>query len=126
MIQLNTLMYVADNSGAKKVKCIKVLGGFKRKTAYTGDIVVVSIKKLRSINRHRSKVSKGDVVRALIIRTKTKIKKKDGSFFHQNKNTAILINKKGNLIGTRILTSLPKHLKKKKYLKYFSLCPGTV
>ena len=125
MIQQKTLLRVADNSGAKKVRCIKVLGGFKRKAASIGDIIVVSVQQLRTTNRYNSKILKGGVSRALIIRTKKKYIKKDGSNTLLNSNTVILLNKRSNLIGTRILTTLPKYLKKKKFLKYFSLCPGS-
>jgi len=126
MIQAKTFLNVLDNSGARKVECIKVLGGFKRKTAKLGDVIVVSVKQLRYTNRYRSKVLKGAVVRALIIKTKNKYKKKDGSFMFLNNNSVILINKQGNLLGTRILSALPKFFKKKKYLKFLSLCKGTL
>lgn len=125
MIQQNTLLKVADNSGAKIAKCIKVLGGFKKKTATLGDTIVVSISKLRAKNRFNSKVLKGTVSRALVISVTNKIaKKKDGIYLKQNKNLIVLVNKQGNPLGTRILSGLPKALKKKKYLKYLSICPG--
>lgn len=126
MIQQRTILRVIDNSGAKNVKCIKVLGGFKRKTAQLGDVIVVSVQQLRTKNKQYSKLLKGSVVRAIIVKTNTKQKKKDGSTFKTyNGNFVILINKQGNLIGTRILSALPKKLKKKKFLKFLSLCPGT-
>lgn len=81
MIQQQTILKVADNSGAKYVKCIKVLGGFKRKTAFLGDLIIVSVQQLRNKSKTTSKVLKGDVYKALILRTKQKVKKKDGTFF---------------------------------------------
>lgn len=116
MIQQRTILRVIDNSGAKNVKCIKVLGGFKRKTAQLGDVIVVSVQQLRTKNKQYSKLLKGSVVRAIIVKTNTKQKKKDGSTFKTyNGNFVILINKQGNLIGTRILSALPKKLKKKNF-----------
>lgn len=126
MIQQKTLLRIVDNSGAKTIRCIKVLGGFKRKTAKIGDIIVASVQRLRQINRYRSKVLKGSIVRAFIIKTKTKGRKKDGSFYLLGSNKAILINKQGNPLGTRILSAIPKILKKKRFLKYFSLCRGVI
>ena len=125
MIQPRTILNVVDNSGAKKVRCIKVLGGFKKKNAKTGDIIVVAVQQLRTKNRQHSKLNKKAVVRALIIKSKTKTLKPNGTYIKLDKNNVILINKQGNLIGTRILGSMPKFLKKKKLLKYFSLCSGT-
>lgn len=125
MIQSKTILRIADNSGARAVRCIKVLNGFRRKFAKIGDLVVVSVQQLRTTNRKNSKVLKGGVYRALIIRTNRNLKKKDGSIIKLSNNSAILLNKQGNLIGTRILSTIPKLLKKKKFLKYFSICPGT-
>lgn len=125
MIQQKTLLKVVDNSGAKKVRCIKVLGGFKRKTAKLGDIIVVSVQQLRAKNRQKSRILKGGVARALIVKTAKKIRKVDGSFLTMATNSVIMLNKQGNPLGTRILSSLPRVLKKKKYLKYLSICPGT-
>ena len=114
MIQQQTILKVADNSGAKTVKCIKVLGGFKKRYARLGDIIVVSVQQLRNKSKKTSKVLKGGVFRALVIRTKTQYRKKDGSLFALNENSVTLINKQGNPIGTRILGPIPKILKKKK------------
>ncbi len=118
MIQHHSILKVSDNSGAKKVKCIKVLGGLKKKYANIGDIIIVSIKELRNKLKKNSKVKKKDVYKALVIRTKTKLKKKDGFETLFNENSVILINKKGNPIGTRIIRPLPKQLKKKKFQKF--------
>ena len=126
MIQHQTILKVADNSGAKTVKCIKVLGGFKKRYARLGDIVVVSVQQLRNKSKKTSKVLKGGVFRALVVRTKTQYKKKDGSSFALNENSVTLINKQGNPIGTRILGPIPKILKKKKFTKFTSLSSGLI
>lgn len=126
MIQQQTILKVADNSGAKTVKCIKVLGGFKKRYANLGDIIVVSVQQLRNKSKKTSKVLKGGVFRALVVRTKTQYKKKDGSSFALNENSVTLINKQGNPIGTRILGPIPKTLKKKKFMKFVSLSIGLI
>ena len=126
MIQQQTLLKVSDNSGAKTVKCIKVLGGFKKKYAKIGDITVVSVQQLRNTSRKTSKVLKGMVFRALIVRSKKKYKKQDGSFIYLQNNTAVLLNKQGNPIGTRILGPIPRKLKKKKFMKIISLSTGII
>ena len=113
MIQQESLLKVSDNSGAKIVKCIKVLGGFKKRYAYVGDIIVVSVQQLRNKSKKTSKVLKGSVYRALVIRTKVPFCKKDGSFSSFNENAVTLINKQGNPVGTRLVGPLPKSLKKK-------------
>lgn len=125
MIQQQTVLRVYDNSGAKTVKCIKVLGGFKRKYAYLGDIVIVSVQQLRNRWKLTSKVQKGEIYKALIIRTKTKYKKKDGTLTVLGKNVVTLLNKKDGLIATRIAGPIPKHIKKKNYLKLFSISAGS-
>lgn len=129
MIQQQTVLKVADNSGAKIVQCIKVLGGYKKKYAKLGDIIVVSVKQLRNRSKLTSKVKKGDVYKALIIRTNTNQKKKDGSYNFFNKklsNAAILINKKGNPIATRVTEPFPVSLKKKQFMKFISISPGLI
>lgn len=126
MIQPKTLIDIVDNSGAKQIRCVKVVGGFKKNAAKLGDVIVASVQKLRTVNRDRSKVSKGDVVRALLIKTQKNKKNKDGANIRFNRNEAILLNKQNNLVGTRILSPIPRALKKKRYLKYFSLSKGTV
>ena len=126
MIQQQSILKVADNSGAKTVKCIKVLGGFKKRYANLGDIIVVSVQQLRNKSKKTSKVFKGGVFRALVIRTKTQYKKKDGSSFLLQENSVTLINKQGNPIGTRILGPIPKILKKKKFMKFISLSVGLI
>src|SRR5688572_9438290 len=124
MIQQESILKVADNSGAKTVKCIKVLGGFKKRYATLGDIIVVSIRELRNRSKKTSKVLKGGVFRALILRVKAKYKKKDGTTFFLKENSVALITKQGTPVGTRILTPLPRKLKKKKFLKFVSLSVG--
>lgn len=126
MIQQQTILKVSDNSGAKTVKCIKVLGGFKKKYAKLGDIIVVSVQQLRNTSKKTSKVLKGMVFKALIIKTKVKYTKKDGSNFKLQNNSVVLLNKQGNLIGTRILGPVTKQLKKKKLLKIISLSAGFI
>jgi large subunit ribosomal protein L14 len=129
MIQQETFLQVADNSGAKTVKCIKVLGGYKKKYSQLGDIIVVSVQELRNKAKITSKVKKGEIYKALIVRTKKKIKKKDGTCLSSNKkigrnNAVVLINKKGNPIATRITEPIPVKLKKKQFIKIISLSPG--
>ena len=131
MIQQESILQVADNSGAKTVKCIKVLGGYKKKTARLGDIIITSVQELRNKSKITSKVKKGEVYKALIIRTKRTFQKKDGTLTsHSNKikknNAVILINKKGNLIGTRITEPILFALKKKQYTKFTSISPGLI
>jgi len=126
MIQQETVLKVADNSGAKTVKCIKVLGGFKKRYANLGDIIVISVQQLRNKSKSTSKVLKGGVFRALVVRTKKRYKKRDGSLFLLEENAVALINKQGNPIGTRILGPIPKTLKKKKFMKFVSLSIGLI
>ena len=126
MIQQQTILKVADNSGAKTVKCIKVLGGFKKRYARLGDIIVVSVKELRNKSKKTSKIFKGGVFHALVIKTKSNYKKKDGSEFFLKENSVTLINKQGNPVGTRILGPMPKTLKKKKFMKFVSLSSGLI
>nr|YP_009485524.1 ribosomal protein L14 [Nitzschia alba]AVR57588.1 ribosomal protein L14 [Nitzschia alba] len=126
MIQQESILKVADNSGAKTVKCIKVLGGFKRRYASLGDLIVVSVQQLRNKSKSTSKVLKGGVFRALVVRTKKRYKKRDGSLFLLEENAVALINKQGNPIGTRILGPIPKILKKKKFMKFVSLSVGLI
>lgn len=129
MIQQETILQVADNSGAKNVKCIKVLGGYKRKYAKLGDIIVVSVQELRNKAKMTSKVKKGEIYKALIIRTKKTIIKKDGTVVYSSKktgnnNAVTLINKKGNPIATRITEPVPLKLKKKQLIKFINLSTG--
>lgn len=126
MIQQNTILKVSDNSGAKTVRCIQVLGGFKKKIAKIGDIIVVSIQQLRNRTKSTIKVKKKEVYHALIIHTKVGFTKKTGfrdCFFE---NSVILINKQGNPVGTRIIGPVPRILKKKKLHKILSIASATI
>ena len=119
MIQMQSNLDVADNSGAKRVQCIKVLGGSKRRTASVGDIIVVSIKEAQP----RGKVKKGDVHRAVIVRTAYPVRRADGTAIRFDSNAAVLINKAGEPIGTRIFGPVVRELRAKKYMKIISLAP---
>ena len=122
MIQQESILKVADNSGAKTVKCIKVLGGFKKRYAALGDTIVVSIKELRNRSKKTSKVLKGNVFRALILKVKSKYKKKDGTTLFFQENSVALITKQGTPVGTRILTPIPRKLKNSMHLTVFGKC----
>ena len=119
MIQMQTNLDVADNSGAKKVQCIKVLGGAKRKYASVGDVIVVSVKDAIP----RARVKKGDVRRAVIVRTAKEIKRSDGSTIKFDKNAAVMLNNAGELIGTRIFGPVVRELRSKNFMKIVSLAP---
>jgi len=119
MIQMQTNLDVADNSGARRVQCIKVLGGSKRRFATVGDVIVVSIKEAIP----RGKVKKGDVHQAVIVRTAKEIRRADGSSIRFDRNAAVLINKQGEPIGTRIFGPVTRELRGKKFMKIISLAP---
>ena len=119
MIQMQTNLDVADNSGARRVQCIKVLGGSKRRTATVGDVIVVSIKDAIP----RGKVKKGDVHQAVIVRTAKEIRRADGTSIRFDRNAAVLINKQGEPIGTRIFGPVTRELRAKKFMKIISLAP---
>jgi large subunit ribosomal protein L14 len=119
MIQMQSNLEVADNSGARRVMCIKVLGGSKRKYAGVGDTIVVSVKEAIP----RGRVKKGEVVKAVIVRTAKDIKRADGSVIRFDKNAAVLINKEGEPIGTRIFGPVPRELRAKNHMKIISLAP---
>ena len=119
MIQMQTELNVADNSGAKQVECIKVLGGSKRRYASIGDIIVVSIKEALP----SSKVKKGDVAKAVIVRTIHKVRRPDGSYIRFDDNSAVLINKDKEPIGTRIFGPVARELRGKQFVKIVSLAP---
>jgi len=126
MIQQQTILKVSDNSGAKTVRCIKVLGGFKKKYASLGDIVIVSVQKLRNKLKKVSKVKKKEIYKALIIRTKVYSKKKNGFYVEFQENSVALMNKQGNPVGTRVLGPITKTLKKKQFQKFISISSGLV
>ena len=119
MIQMQSRLSVADNSGAREVQCIKVLGGSKRRTASVGDIVVVSIKEALP----NAKVKKGDVAKAVIVRTKHMIRRPDGSYIRFDENSAVLINANKEPVGTRIFGPVARELRAKQFVKIVSLAP---
>ena len=119
MIQMQTNLEVADNSGARRVMCIKVLGGAKRRYAGVGDKIVVSVKEAIP----RGRVKKGDVHQAVIVRTAKEIRRTDGSSIRFDRNAAVLINKQGEPIGTRIFGPVTRELRGKKFMKIISLAP---
>lgn len=119
MIQMESTLDVADNSGARKVMCVKVLGGSKRRTAGIGDIIVVSIKEAIP----RGRVKKGTVHKAVIVRTAKALKRDDGSIIRFDRNAAVLINAAGEPIGTRIFGPVTRELRSKNFMKIISLAP---
>lgn len=119
MIQMQTRLNVADNSGAKEIFCIKVLGGSKRRVASIGDIIVVSIKEALP----NSKVKKGDVAKAVVVRTIHKLRRPDGSYIRFDDNSAVLINAAKEPIGTRIFGPVARELRSKQFVKIVSLAP---
>jgi large subunit ribosomal protein L14 len=119
MIQQESHLEVADNSGARRVMCIKVLGGSRRRFASVGDIIVVSVKEAIP----RGRVKKGDVHKAVIVRTAKEIRRPDGSAIRFDRNAAVLINKDGEPIGTRIFGPVTRELRAKKFMKIVSLAP---
>ena len=119
MIQVETNLEVADNSGARRVQCIKVLGGSKRKTASVGDVIVVAIKDAIP----KGRVKKGDVMKAVIVRTSFAISREDGSIIKFDKNAAVLINAQGEPVGTRIFGPVTRELRSKNFMKIISLAP---
>jgi large subunit ribosomal protein L14 len=119
MIQMRTILEVADNSGARKIGCIKVLGSSRRKYASLGDVIVVSVKDAIP----NSKIKKGDVVRAVVVRTKKGVKRSDGSYIKFDDNSAVLITPQNEPIGTRIFGPVARELRAKKFMKIISLAP---
>lgn len=119
MIQMQTKLKVADNSGAKELMCIKVIGGSKRRTASVGDIIVVSIREALP----NSKVKKGDVAKAVIVRTIHKVRRVDGSYIRFDDNSAVLIKADKEPIGTRIFGPVARELRAKQFVKIISLAP---
>lgn len=122
MIQLRTVLNVADNSGAKKILCIQVKGGSFRKTGSVGDVIVASVKEALP----NSNVNKGDVIRAVIVRTRKEVRRKDGSYVHFDDNAAVLIDNNGDPKGTRIFGPVARELREKRYMRIVSLAPEVV
>ena len=119
MIQTTSTLDVADNSGAKRLMCIRVLGGTRRKYASIGDIIVVSIKEAIP----NAKVKKGDVAKAVIVRTKKEVSRQDGSYIRFDANSAVLVDKDNEPIGTRIFGPVARELRAKRFMKIISLAP---
>lgn len=119
MIQVESNLDVADNSGAKRVQCIKVLGGSKRRYASVGDIIVVTVKEAIP----NAKVKKGDVMKAVVVRTKKEVGRPDGSYIRFDNNSAVLLSKQGEPVGTRIFGPVARELRAKSFMKIVSLAP---
>ena len=119
MIQVQTVLSVADNSGARKVMCIKVLGGSRRRYASVGDVIVVSVKEAIP----NAKVKKGDVSKAVIVRTHKEVSRDDGSYIRFDDNSAVLLDNQNEPVGTRIFGPVARELRAKRFLKIISLAP---
>jgi large subunit ribosomal protein L14 len=119
MVQTTSTLDVADNSGAKKIMCIRVLGGTKRKYASLGDIIIVSIKEAIP----NAKVKKGEIARAVIVRTKKEVSRPDGSYIRFDANSAVLVDKDNEPVGTRIFGPVARELRAKRFMKIISLAP---
>jgi large subunit ribosomal protein L14 len=119
MVQTTTTLDVADNSGAKKIMCIRVLGGTRRKYASIGDVIVVSVKEAIP----NAKVKKGEVAKAVIVRTKKEVSRADGSYIRFDTNSAVLVDKDNEPVGTRIFGPVARELRAKRFMKIISLAP---
>jgi len=122
MIQQESVLEVADNSGAKRVQCIKVLGGFHRRYARIGDKIVVSVKEAEP----NTNIKKGTVAKAVVVRTKKAVRRPDGSYIRFDQNAAVLINPEGDPIGTRIFGPVARELRWKEFMKIVSLAPEVI
>ena len=122
MIQAETVLKVADNSGARKLKCIKVIGGSKRRYAGVGDVIICAVQEALP----NGNVKKGAVVRCVVVRTKKEIRRKDGTYVRFDDNAAVLIDANGNPKGTRVFGPVARELRDRKYLKIASLAPETL
>ena len=122
MIQNLSYLDVADNSGAKSVRCFHVLGGTRRRYGGLGDIIVVSVREAIP----KASVKKGDVVRAVIVRTRKSLRREDGSYIRFDRNACVLVNNTGDPLGTRIFGPVARELRKKKYMKIISLAPEVI
>nr|QRG32516.1 50S ribosomal protein L14 [Nannochloropsis limnetica]QRG32586.1 50S ribosomal protein L14 [Nannochloropsis limnetica] len=126
MIQTETLLRVTDNSGAKKVKCIKVLGGFRRKLANLGDLIVVSIRRVKQHKKKKIKVKEGEVVHALVVRTKAKLARQNSTQLQCQENSVVLMTNKNKPFATRVLGPVPRALRHSKFMKVASLSAGFI
>lgn len=122
MIQTESVLNVADNSGARRVKCVKVIGGSKRRYAGIGDVIICSVKEAAP----NGNIKKGDVVRAVIVRTKKETRRKDGSYIRFDQNAVVIIDNNGSPRGTRIFGPVARELRDRKYMKIVSLAPETL
>ncbi len=122
MIQAETRLKVADNSGARRIACIKVLGGSKRRYAHVGDVIVCSVKEAIP----NGQVKKGDIVRAVVVRTKKEVRRPDGSYIKFDENAAVVIDNQGNPRGTRIFGPVARELRERRYMKIVSLAPEVI
>ena len=122
MIKMETNLVVADNSGAKSVRCIKVLGGTRRRYASIGDVISASVK----VAMPGGTVKKGQIVKCVIVRTKKEIRRRDGSYIRFDQNAAVVVNEQGEPVGTRIFGPVARELREKKYMKIVSLAPEVI
>jgi large subunit ribosomal protein L14 len=122
MIKMQTNLAVADNSGAKSIRCIKVLGGSKRRYASIGDIISASVR----VAMPGGAVKKGEVVKCVIVRTKKEVRRKDGSYIRFDQNAAVIINEQKEPVGTRIFGPVARELREKKFMKIVSLAPEVI
>lgn len=122
MIQMQTMLTVADNSGARKVRCIKVIGGSKRRYAGLGDVIICAVQEAQP----NGNIKKGDVVRCVVVRTKKEVRRADGSYIKFDQNACVVINADGAPRGTRIFGPVARELRDKKYMKIVSLAPETL
>lgn len=122
MIQNETVLNVADNSGAKKILCIRIMGGSRRKMGHVGDVIIASVKEAAP----GGVVKKGEIVRAVIVRTKSRLNRKDGSHIHFDENAAVIINEQNNPRGTRIFGPVARELREKEFMKIISLAPEVI
>ena len=122
MIQMQTMLTVADNSGARKVRCIKVIGGSKRRYAGLGDVIICAVQEAQP----NGNIKKGDVVRCVVVRQKKEVRRPDGSYIRFDQNACVVINNDGAPRGTRIFGPVARELRDKKYMKIVSLAPETL
>ncbi len=122
MIQQQTMVIIADNSGAKKAQCIKVLGGTRRKYASLGDVITVAIKQALP----NGNVKRGEVAKAVVVRTRKEVRRKDGSYIRFDQNAAVIINPQNEPVGTRIFGPVARELREKKFMKIVSLAPEVI
>ncbi len=122
MIQIYTRLKVADNTGAREIQCIQVLGGARKKYARIGDIIVASVKSAIP----NSNIEKGDKVRAVVVRTRKEMRRKDGTYIKFDHNAAVIIDRAGNPVGTRIFGPVPRELREKNFVKIISLAPEVI